>query len=204
MGNVENFGKLFVYIPLLDFLRNHAILVLDHRKTIRRGTRTMNEAKNRRRHPALRLYNILFPVWLFYLLPTGVWLLILPANFAIDSLVLHLAMKRQAVAHPQEVWKRSIIRVWLIGFLGDLLGATLILGIELFLDAAQLHWNTFLFPGATLVAIPGVALAAFLIYRLDKRFAFAKCELEEPQIQKLSLTLATFTAPYAMLVPLYG
>ena len=164
----------------------------------------MNEAKKRRRQGTTRLYNILFPVWLFYLLPTGVWLLILPANFLIDSAVLHFAMKRQAVPHSKEVWKRSIIRIWSIGFLCDLIGALLILGIELFLDAAQLHWNTFLFPGATLVAIPGVALAAFLIYRLDKRFAFAKCELNEPQIQNLSRALAIFTAPYAMLIPLYG
>ena len=102
------------------------------------------------------------------------------------------------------MWKHSIFRVWSIGFLCDLIGALLILGIELFLDAAQLHWNTFLFPGATLVAIPGVALAAFLIYRLDKRFAFAKCELNEPQIKNLSRALAIFTAPYAMLIPLYG
>ena len=118
----------------------------------------MNEANNRRRRPALRLYNILFPVCLFYLLPTGVWLLILPANFLIDSAVLHFAMKRQAVPRPKEVWKHSIFRVWSIGFLCDLIGALLILGIELFLDAAQLHWNTFLFPGATLLA-PDVAAA---------------------------------------------
>lgn len=164
----------------------------------------MHEPDARRGRGASRLYNILFPVWLFYLFPTGMWFLILPANFAMDSLVLYFAMKRQNTAQMKEVWKRSIIRIWGIGFLCDLCGAALILGIELVQDALHLHWNTFLFPGATLVAIPGVVLTAYLIYRLDKRFAFAGCPLSEPQIQKLSLSLAIFTAPYAMLIPLYG
>ncbi len=164
----------------------------------------MNGPETRRRRITSRLYNMLFPVWLFYLFPTEVWLLILPANFVIDSLILYLAMKRQNVTQPKEVWRRSILRIWGIGFLCDLLGAGLILAIELLQDALHLHWNTFLFPGATLVALPGVILAAFLIYRLDRRFAFTNCPLDKSQIPKLSLALSIFTAPYAMLIPLYG
>ena len=38
----------------------------------------------------LRLYNILFPIWLFWLWPTVIWLVILPANFVIDTLVLEI------------------------------------------------------------------------------------------------------------------
>lgn len=164
----------------------------------------MNGPDTRRRRITSRLYNMLFPVWLFYLFPAEVWLLILPANFVIDSLILYLAMKRQNVTQPKEVWKRSILRIWGIGFLCDLLGAGLILVIELLQDALHLHWNTFLFPGATLVALPGVILAAFLIYLLDRRFAFTNCPLDKSQIPKLSLALSIFTAPYAMLIPLYG
>ncbi len=164
----------------------------------------MNRSDPRPRRGSSRLYNILFPVWLFYLFPTPVLLLILPANFLLDSLVLYIAMKRQAVPSPREVWKRCIFRVWGIGFLSDICGALLILAVELLRDALHLQWNTFLFPGATLVAIPGVVLAAFLIYHLDKRFAFTRCPVEAPQVRRLSLALAIFTAPYAMLIPLYG
>jgi len=40
-----------------------------------------------------KLYNVLFPIWMFYFLPTVVWLILLPGNFLIDSLVLLAAMK---------------------------------------------------------------------------------------------------------------
>lgn len=151
----------------------------------------------------LRLYNVLFPAWMFYLLPTGLWLIILPANFIIDSLVLWVAMRRLGIAECREVWKRSIVRIWGIGFLSDILGALLTFGLFLLIDAAHLSWDVYLFPGTTLLAIPGVIVSAILIYILNKRYAFTKCTLDETQKRKLSFALAIFTAPYAMLVPLY-
>lgn len=163
---------------------------------------TGNYAKLRKR--SSRLYNVLFPMWMFYLLPTGLWLIILPANFMIDSLVLWLAMQRIGIVERKDVWKHSIIRIWGIGFLSDLLGAFLTLGLFLLVDAAHLSWDVYLYPGTTLLAVPGVVLSGLLIYLLDKRYAFAKSSLDEAHIQKLSLALAIFTAPYAMLIPLYG
>ena len=159
---------------------------------------------DRNRPKPARLYNVLFPAWMFYLIPTGLWLVILPANFIIDSLALWIAMRWQGIADCRNAWKRSIFRIWGIGFLADILGALLTFGLFLLIDAAHLAWDVYLFPGTTLLAIPGVVLAAFLIYALDKRYAFAKCALDETQIHKLSLALSVFTAPYAMLIPLYG
>ena len=77
-------------------------------------------------------------------------------------------------------------------------------GLFLLIDAAHLSWDIYLFPGTTLFAIPGVVLAGILIYLFNKRYAFTKCTLDETQIHKLSLALAVFTAPNAMLIPLYG
>lgn len=152
----------------------------------------------------VRLYNVLFPAWMFYLFPTGLWLIILPANFAIDSVVLWIAMRRLKIAGQRDIWKRSILRIWGIGFLSDILGALLTLGLFLLVDAAHLSWDIYLFPGTTLFAIPGVILAGILIYVLNKRYSFTNCALDNQQIHNLSLTLAFFTAPYAMLIPLYG
>lgn len=151
-----------------------------------------------------RLYNILFPIWLFWLWPTGAWLLLLPANFAIDSLVLCLAMARQPMENKRAVWKRSILKIWAIGFASDLIGAAAIFGLMLLIDGVGLPWDTFHFPGTTLMSLPGVALAGALIYGFNKRFSFPTCGLPPEQIHKLSLALAVFTAPYAMLLPLYG
>lgn len=153
---------------------------------------------------ALRLYNILFPAWMFYLLPTSLWLIILPANLAIDSLVLFLALKRQGIDGMRGIWKRSILRIWGLGFLADLIGAALTFGLFLLIDVARLPWDIYLFPGTPLLAMPGVVLSGILIYTLDKRYAFANCTLNETRKHNLSLALAIFTAPYAMLIPLYG
>ena len=164
----------------------------------------MNDNSTRRRKHGVRLYNVLFPMWMFYLFPTWLWLVILPANFAIDSLVLCLAMRRLEIAGRREIWRKSIFRIWAIGFLSDFLGALLTLGLMLMIDAAHLSWDVYLFPGTTLLAIPGVVLSGALIYMLNKRYAFVKCMSDEREIHKLSLALAVFTAPYAMLIPLYG
>lgn len=151
-----------------------------------------------------RIYNILFPAWLFYLIPTGVWLLILPANFLIDSAVLYFVSKYLRIWEYATLWRRSILRIWGIGLASDFLGALLILAIELIRDSLCPEWNTFYFPGATIIAIPGVTLSATCIYFLDKRYAFAKTDLYELTVIKLSRVFAVFTAPYAMLIPLYG
>lgn len=151
-----------------------------------------------------RLYNILFPIWLFWLWPTVLWLVILPANFVIDTLVLMIAAYLLHLGPLFTVWKRSILKIWVIGFVSDFLGAALILAIMLLIDATGLHINTMLFPWTTLISIPGVALSGWLIFWSNKRFSFRKLELDAVQIRHLSLALAIFTAPYAMMIPLYG
>ena len=152
----------------------------------------------------IRLYNVLFPIWMFFVLPTPLWALILPANFAIDSLVLWLSARHYKLERPFQIWEHSIARIWLVGFLSDFIGAALIFGLMLLIDSSRLSWDTFHFPGTTLLSLPGVALAGWLIYLLNKRYAFRKCELDAETIRRLSLLLAIFTAPYAMLIPLYG
>ena len=150
----------------------------------------------------IRLYNVMFPIWFFFLWPVPFWLIILPINFAFDSLVLWLAAKKKQI--QEKIWKKSILRIWLIGFLSDQLGAGLIFLMMLAVDKLGLNWDIFLFPGTTLFSLPGVLLAGLLIYRLNSRFSFRKTNLTAAEIHFLSLALAIFTAPYAMLIPLYG
>ena len=152
-----------------------------------------------------RLYNVMFPIWFFWLLPTPLWLFILPANFAIDSLVLYLAMRWHGLQSKLEIWKKSIWKIWVIGFLSDFIGALLIFGLYYLLaEVFSVSWNLILFPGTTMLSLPGAALAGVLIYFLNKRFSFRKCGLDPAQVHKLCFALAVFTAPYAMLIPIYG
>ncbi len=155
-----------------------------------------------------KLYNVLFPVWLMYLWPTVIWLIIIPGNFLVDSLVLILAMSYFKFGQDRKlVWKKSILPVWLFGFLSDLMGAVLIYVLMCLLGAAAPQLNTFLSPGGQLIALPGILLAGVLIYFFNRNFSFRKTDLTPEQIKKLSLALAVWTAPYTMLIPvewLYG
>lgn len=159
----------------------------------------MREIKNKKQ--AVRLYNIVFlPLWTWLLFP-AFWRLGLPANFLIDSLVLAAAMMLLHYQNKFIVWRKSILKIWLIGFGADLAGAFLIYAIV----GAISNWlgglNIEQPPLEQLTALPGVVLAGILIYFLNRLFSFKKTELEPAQIRKLSLILAAATAPYAMLIP---
>ena len=150
----------------------------------------------------IRLYNVMFPVWMFFMLPTPLWLFILPFNFAVDSLVELLAMKKYGYEDKTKVWKRSILPVWIIGFLCDFIGSILVFGVYMLLDEVLTFNELHTPPFEQLIVLPGVVLAGVLIYFLNRRFSFRKTGLTAEQIHKLSLALAIFTAPYTMLIPL--
>ena len=150
----------------------------------------------------IRLYNVLFPIWFLFFFPQ-MWLIVLPVNFLVDSLVLYLSAKRQGVDDLVPLWKQYILPVWGVGFVSDLLGAGLIFAI--YTAVADIPgFNPVLFPGTTLISIPGVVLAGFAIYFLNKKLTFRKSFMDPAVIHRLCLHLAIVTAPYTMLIPLYG
>lgn len=160
-----------------------------------------------RSHKSYRLNNVLFPVYMLFLFFPQTWLVALPFNFAFDSLVVVLAMRHWHIDGKKEIWKKSILRVWGFGFLADFLGAAFIIALLYGMDLG-FDINIFFNSGTEfLIAIPGVALAGWLIYVFDKKWAFGKTALEAAQRHKLAFALAVFTAPYTMLIPtrlLYG
>lgn len=149
----------------------------------------------------IRLYNVLFPVWMLFLWPM-VWLVILPGNFVIDSLVLLAALAVLGCKRKGAVWKSSILAVWGIGFASDLIGAGITLGVMYLLERLAPAWNTFRIPGGQLMVLPGVLAAGTLIFGLNQRFSFRHAGLTREEIRRLSLALAVFTAPYTMLIPM--
>ena len=154
----------------------------------------------------VRLYNAMFPIWFLFLFPT-LWLVIIPANFIIDTLVLCLTLKCMKHPSPKAVWKKKILPVWIFGFAADMVGAGLVVGLyalltELF-PQSSLGADLVFFPGTTLIAIPGVIVAGVLIYLLNKMITFRKTDLTVPQVNRVCLMLALWTAPYTMLIPLY-
>lgn len=161
------------------------------------------------KHKSVKLYNVMFPLWFFFFFPTWLWGILLPANLGIDSLVLLVTLKKLGFTEKQdrkEIWKKRIWYVWMLGFLSDFLGA----GVSLLLMMAS-DYVPFL--GAIydlpyiwmqiISAIPGVIVAGLMIYFFNRYLSFRKTDLTKEQIHKLALSLAIFTAPYTMLIPLY-
>ena len=154
---------------------------------------------------SVRLYNVMFPIWFLFFFPV-LWLVMLPVNFGVDSLVLMLSAKKQQVEDRKALWKKHILPVWGIGFLSDLIGAAVLIPLYLLIVESPLvdsFLNPVYFPGSIITAIPGVIVAGFMIYILNRKLTFRKSALDPAVIHKLCLHLAIFTAPYTMLIPLY-
>ena len=158
-----------------------------------------------------KLYNVLFPMWMLILVPMT-WLIVIPANFIIDSLVLILAVHFWLKKPIKEIWKKSIIKVFILGFLSDFVGTGFLLG-GLYLAAftenpvlLNMFENTANGPGNIIgffVLLFAVFLSGICIYFADLKIAFKKLDLEISEKKKLALALAVLTAPYTFFIPLY-
>lgn len=156
----------------------------------------------------LRLYNVIFPIWMLILIPVT-WLVVLPANFIIDSLVVLLSLKIMGETGIFSVYKRIILKVWVLGFLADILGSALLFLSQLGYSHTWYEYiqgpvaynpldNVF----SLLYVLAAVAIAGAAIYFLNMRFSFRKTQLGHKKRRAVSLALAVITAPYLFLVPM--
>lgn len=147
----------------------------------------------------ISVYNVLFPPYLLLLFPS-IWLLVLPANFLIDSAVILLALSFMRLSR-MAIYKKTILKVWLFGFLSDFIGSVSCYVLLILFDNLSVpwaHWNT-VTHGFT--AIFGVVLAGICIYHFNLKLTFKTLDISLVQKKHLALILAIFTAPYLFLVP---
>ena len=158
-----------------------------------------------------RLYNVLFPFWLLVLFPSYLWLILIPANYLIDRIVLRWSlgdMPDKGLFCRKNTWK-----ICLAGFLGDLVGAIalffiseLLLGLggdgTTFIEKAGdgIMFDPFTNVLSFLIVAAAIALSAVCIYNLDKEI-LGKTELEPGQVKRAASRLALLTAPYLYLIP---
>lgn len=155
-----------------------------------------------------KLYNMLFPVWLFFVLPIA-WIVVLPGNFIIDLLVIVIAMKIINIQDIKHNAKKIIIRTWLCGFVADIIGALFMVGVSN-IEAGEGWYNNVVYPiqnnpfltiAGFLFTTLAALISAIIIYVLNYKFCFNKSNLNKSQKKKLALSLAIFTAPYLFYVP---
>ena len=158
------------------------------------------------KHP-LRLYNIMFPVWLLVWWPSWLWLGLIPLNYAVDRLVLAKTLPDGFARGP--FCRRHSWKLCLAGFAADLAGSLLLLGAYVLGDrlgpAGNAFANTLAFypwrsAGAVLLTALAVAAAAVLIFLLD-RALLKKAGLSPGQAARCAKWLAAVTAPYLFFFP---
>ena len=163
---------------------------------------------------SVKLYNLIFPIWLLWVIPTT-WLVVLPANFLIDLLVVVLTMKYLKVKEIKLNAKSVILKVWIFGFISDFIGtasmfmANLIdFNYETLLGkwwynniTNAVSYNPFESLYAILWVTGCVIITSFFIYLFNYQFCLKKSTLDSEQKKKVALSLAIFTAPYLFYLP---
>lgn len=138
-----------------------------------------------------KLYNVLFPFWMLLLFPQ-LWLIVLPGNFIIDSLVLLASLYILKIANKKQWYKKHIGKIFAFGMLSDIIGAAYMLFLMLAFEVGRMGDELYL-------TIPALVISAILIFVFNYCITFKKAEKDLRF--KLAITFAIVTAPYTFLVP---
>lgn len=139
----------------------------------------------------VKLYNVIFPFWMLLLFPVT-WLVVLPANFIVDTLVLLLSMYVLKIADKKQWWKKCILKIFSIGIFSDLLGSAYMFALMMIFDVGRMGDELY-------ITLPAIFISAVLIFVLNYFISFKK--FDKPLRIKLSLIFAIVTAPYTFLIP---
>ena len=160
----------------------------------------------------IRLYNLIFPIWLLWIFPIT-WLVILPGNFIIDLLVVLITLFALKIEDKKNVLKKTILKTWILGLAADVIGSALLLAFvwiqEVIFSGSGLYYNIYHaiwfnpFENfiALIIVIVAIIVSGFCIYMFNLKIAFKKIDIDLKQKKKIALAIAVFTAPYTFLLP---
>ncbi len=157
-----------------------------HRIYMDKGGYSVNAEKR-----DVKLYNVLFPFWMLLLFPQ-VWLIVLPGNFIIDSIVLIISMAVLKIVDKKQYYKRYILKVFGFGMLSDIIGAAYMLLMMTVFELGNMGDELYL-------TVPALVISAALIFIFNYFVTFRK--IDWSLRFKLSIVFAVITAPYTFLVP---
>ena len=149
----------------------------------------------------IKLYNLIFPMWGIYfyaILFPYFFVLLLPANFIVDTVMLLLLFFLFKVPEKKELYRKGNWKAWGFGFLADFLAAGVLVILSSAVSLPFHIYAPFSSVGAFLFATVGVVLAGVLIYFFHIRFVWKGILLEEGKKKKIALGMAILTAPYLM------
>jgi len=161
----------------------------------------------------MKVYNVIFPIWLIIFLPPVI-LVTLIGNFLIDSLAAAACFYAFRLAdQPLELktfYKKSIFKVWLFGFLADLIGAAVLLLIGIAGEGPLrlpddllegIFYDPYSHPAALVILFACTLLSGFFIYLFNYRLTFRNLIEDQKNRFKVALALAITTMPWTFLLP---
>ena len=139
----------------------------------------------------VKLYNVLFPFWMLLLFPQ-MWLIVLPGNFIIDSLVLLISMAVLKISDKKQWYKKHILKIYAFGLLADVIGSAYMLLMMVGFELGRMGDELYL-------TIPALVISAVMIFVLNYFITFRKAD--KGLRLKFALAFAIVTAPYTFLFP---
>jgi hypothetical protein len=159
----------------------------------------------------MKLYNVIFPIWLLLFFPPVIFITLI-GNFVIDSIVVIVCCRIFKLINSHNIlyyWKKSIFKVWLIGFLADFIGALFLFSVQILGDSIgmpynitnSIAYNPFNNIWGCIIVVIAISISAVVIYIMNARFAFKNIIEDEKMKVKFAITLAIVTAPWTFLLP---
>ncbi len=153
----------------------------------------------------IKIYNMIFPIWGMLLFPP-LWIITIPFNFVIDSVVLIIALYRLNISNKFTIYQNYILKIVFFGYLADVIGAVLIILIlqleQVFPVLDLLHYKPMNNPITAIIMMMVVIITGYLIYFFNKKFIFNKADISNEQQHSICLAMAVFTAPYVFMLSL--
>lgn len=160
----------------------------------------------------MKAYNVIFPIWLLLFFPPVIFIS-LAGNFVIDSFVIIVCFFMYKLTYQnltlKTFYKKSFLKVWLFGFLADILGAAFLF-LVLFLGSglglpyeieAGISYDPFSSPIAVVIIIISMLISSFFIFLFNYKFTFKTLIVEKAMRIKVALTIAIITTPWTFLLP---
>ena len=161
----------------------------------------------------MKLYNVFFPLWALILFPMF-WIVSIPFNFVVDSIVLLIGLKLVSKGQLWKNYSMSILKVWICGYIADMIGSGLMflstmfgfkltgnIGISIRHIVDNVMESPLKIPETFIFVTVFVVLVAILIYFLNYKFCLRKTDLDQAQKKKVSILMAVLTAPYLFYLP---
>lgn len=159
-----------------------------------------------------KLYNVIFPIWFLLFFPPVIFITFF-GNYIIDSLIIIACFFAFKLADSEyklkTFYKKSILKVWLYGFLADIIGGAILFALGICGDIFGLSYelisaicyDPFSYPLAVMIIVGSILVSAVFIFLFNYKFVFNK-HIEEERLRfKIAITLAIITAPWTFLIP---